>query len=47
MVAEPGVQATIVPVRPMDGVTVEWSLLAIGMNQIVDSFAEADPDRTP
>jgi len=45
MVAEPGVLATIHQVRPMDGATVEWSLLAIGMNQIVDFFAEADPDR--
>lgn len=45
MVAEPGVLATIHQVRPMDGATVEWSLLAIGMNQIVDFFAEADPHR--
>ena len=47
MVAEPGVLATIAQVRPLDGVTVEWSLLAIGMNQIVDFFAEPDPDWAP
>ena len=45
MVAEPGVLALIPQVRLMDGVTVEWTLLAIGMNKIVDFFAEADPDR--
>jgi hypothetical protein len=44
MVAEPGVLATIAQVRPMDGVTVEWTLLAVGINQIVDFFAEPDPD---
>jgi len=47
MVAESGFLPTILQVRPMDGVTVEWTLLAIGMNQIVDFFAEADPDWTP
>jgi hypothetical protein len=47
MVAEPGVLATIPQVRLMDGATVEWSLLAIGMNQIVDFFAEPDPDWAP
>jgi hypothetical protein len=46
MVAEPGVLATIQQIRPMDGASVQWSLLAIGMNQIVDFFAEADPDQT-
>ena len=47
MMAEPGVLATIPQIRPLDGVTVEWSLLAIGMNQIVEFFAEPDPDWTP
>ena len=47
MVAEPGVLATISLVRPMDGSTVEWSLLAVGMNAIVDFFIEPDPDWSP
>ena len=29
----------------LDGVEVEWSLLAIGMNALVDFYAEPDPDR--
>jgi len=47
MVAEPGVMATVSQIRPMDGATVEWSLLAVGMNQIVDFFVEPDPDWSP
>ena len=43
-IAEPAVLATITQVRPMDGAVVEWTLLAIGMDQIVDFFAEPDPD---
>lgn len=45
-VAQPEVLATIPQIRPMDGATVEWTLLAIGMNQIIDFFAEPDPDWT-
>jgi len=47
MVADPEVLATVTQVRPMDGVAVEWSLLAIGMNEITDFFIEPDPDWTP
>lgn len=47
MVAEPGLMATVSQVRPMDGVSVEWSLMAIGMNEIVDFFVEPDPDWAP
>jgi hypothetical protein len=47
MVADPAILTTIPQVRPMDGATVEWTLLAIGMNEIVDFFAEPDPDWAP
>jgi hypothetical protein len=35
---------TIPQVRPLDGAKVPWTLLAIGMDQIVDFFTEPDPD---
>ena len=47
MVADPSVMSTISQVRPLDGAMVEWSLLAVAMNQIVDFFGEADPAWVP
>ncbi len=44
MMVEPEVNHAMVQVRPSDGANVEWSLLAIGMNALVDYFAEPDPD---
>ena len=44
MMVEPEVNHTVVQVRPSDGAEVEWSLLAIGMNALVDYYAEPDPD---
>jgi hypothetical protein len=41
---EPEVLHTITRVRPSDGTEVEWSLLAIGMDSMVEFFAEPDPD---
>ncbi len=46
MMVEPEISHTITQVRPSDGVPVEWSLLAVGMNALVDFFAEPDPDWT-
>ncbi len=44
MLVEPEVVRQLVQVRPSDGADVEWSLLAIGMNALVDFYAEPDPD---
>jgi hypothetical protein len=43
MTVEPEVNQTVVQVRPSDGAEVEWSLLAIGMNALVDYVGEPDP----
>jgi len=43
LVAEPELLTTIPQVRPLDGAEVPWTLLAIGMDQIVDFFTEPDP----
>jgi hypothetical protein len=44
MVVDPKGFEPIVQVSPMDGQEVEWTLLAIGMNSMIDFFAEPDPD---
>lgn len=44
MITDRDVPTTVTQVRPMDGADVEWTLLAIGTNQIVEFFAEPDPD---
>ena len=43
LVAEPELLTTIPRVRLLDGAEVPWTLLAIGMDQIVDFFTEPDP----
>ena len=46
MLVEPEIDHTVVQVRPSDGAEVEWSLLAVGMDALVDFYAEPDPDWT-
>ena len=43
MITDVDAARTITQIRPMDGAEVEWTLLAIGTNQIVEFFAEPDP----
>ena len=43
-IVEPDAFVPIVQISLLDGREVEWTLLGLGMNSLVDFFAEPDPD---
>ena len=43
-IVEPDAFVPIVQISLLDGSDVEWTLLGLGMNSLVDFFAEPDPD---